>query len=121
MKRFAVMAAILAGIAVAGAYAQAAGSINRALVGSWDWVEGHMPGVLVLNANGTYLWIGVDYGAQGWRWSSRGGTVWSTHASLGTGAFFHYRLIDNNTLRIEYADLAIQMGISGVFYLRRSQ
>jgi len=120
MKRFAVMTVMLAGIALAGAFAQAAGSINPALVGSWDWVEGHMPGVMVLNADGTYLWIGVDYGAQGWRWSSREGTVFSTRG-LVTGAFFHYRLVDNNTLRIEYADLAVQMGVSGVFYLRRGR
>jgi|GEM_PF-2449014 len=120
MKRIVLMTVILAGIALAGAYAQTAGSINQALVGSWDWVEGHMPGVLVLRADGNYLWIGVDYGAQGWRWSSRGGTVFSTLGQI-TGAFFHYRLIDSNTLRIEYADLAVAMGITGVFYLRRGQ
>ncbi|MCL2232554.1 MAG: hypothetical protein FWB99_05690 [Treponema sp.] len=117
MKKMVMMSMILIGIAVTGVHAQ----INQALVGSWDWVEGHMPGVLVLHADGNYFWVGVDYGVQGWRWSSRGGTVWSTHASLGTGAFFHYRLVDANTLRIEYADLAVQMGISGVFYLRRGR
>jgi len=120
MKRVVMMAMILVGIALAGAYAQA-GSRNQALVGSWDWVEGFMPGVLVLHADGNYFWVGVDYGAQGWRWSSRGGTVFSTQHGRYTGAFFHYQLIDSNTLRIEYADLAVQMGITGVFYLRRSQ
>jgi len=117
MKKITLVTLILLGIAAAGAHAQ----INQSLVGSWDWVEGHMPGVLVLHADGNYLWIGVDYGAQGWRWSSRGGTVWSTQHGRYTGAFFHYRLVDANTLRIEYADLAVQMGITGVFYLRRSQ
>jgi len=120
MKRMAMLVAMLVGIAVVSTHAQATGTINPALVGSWDWVEGHMPGVLVLNANGTYIWVGVDYGAQGWRWASRGGTVWSTLQGQ-SGRFFHYRLIDNNTLRIEYAELAHSVGISGVFYLRRGQ
>ena len=120
MKKIVVMTVILTCIALAGVHAQAAGSINQALVGSWDWVEGHVPGVLVLHADGSYFWIGVDYGAQGWRWSSRGGTVFSTQGAF-SGAWFHYRLIDNNTLRIEYAEVAIQMGITGVFYLRRSR
>ncbi|MCL2206001.1 MAG: hypothetical protein FWB82_05720 [Treponema sp.] len=116
MKKFTLVTLILIGIAAASAHAQ----INQALVGSWDW-QPHMPGVLVLHADGQYLWIAVDYGAMGWRWSSRGGTVWSTHPTMGTGPFFHYRLIDANTLRIEYADLAVQMGVTGVFYLSRSR
>jgi len=56
---------ILGCIALAGAHAQ----INRALVGSWDWVEGHMPGVPALHAGGNYLWAGVDCGF--WQRSAR--------------------------------------------------
>ena len=83
------------------------------LVGVWDW-EG-MAGAIILEADGRYSWLGVDYSALGYRWESNNGVV---SYRLGTVSveWFTYQFIDDNTMDIEYA------ATPGIIYrLQRSQ
>jgi len=115
----ALLAAALAfGLVLTGC--GAGGDKNPDLIGAWDWTDGGMEGAITLLENGRYTWLGVNYGALGFRWHSGDGTVF---ARLGPSStpWFYYQLIDSNTLRIEYAEIAIRAGVTGVFYLHRGQ
>jgi len=114
--------ATLAVVLVFGMALTGCGNVDRNpnLVGSWDWVDGNVSAAIVLNEDGRYTWMGTDYGPLGFRWHSADGTVFARLAGTST-PWFHYQLLDNNTLRIEYAEIAIAVGVSGVFYLHRSR
>jgi len=88
-------------------------AVTGGLVGTWDW-EG-MPAAIVLDEDGSYSWLGVDYGALGFRWSSDNGVV-----SFGLGAetteWFTYEFIDDNTMDIEYVAT-----LGEVFRMHRAQ
>jgi len=107
--------ALVAGLALTGCGGE---ERNPDLISAWDW--GGMEGAITLHANGRYAWLGVNYGSIGFRWHSSNGTVYSRLGPIST-PWFYYQLIDNNTLRIEYAEIATRMGVTGVFYLIRGQ
>jgi hypothetical protein len=73
------------------------GSRDSSLVGRWegDFVS------FELRSNGRYTWMGTDYGAMGYRWSSRNGVI-SFSLEGVTVLEYRYEFIDNNTLRITY-------------------
>ena len=75
------------------------GSRPSSLVGTWDWE--FMPGAVVLRADGGYSWLGVNYGAMGFRWSARNGVVSYSRGGIST-PWFNYQFIDDDTIRIEY-------------------
>jgi len=52
-------------------------------------------------------------------WFAVGVAIEMVSISRSSYGDFNYRLVDNDTLRIEYAEVAAQAGVSGVFYLRR--
>lgn len=70
------------------------------LVGVWNW-EG-MAEAIILETDGGYSWLGVDYGALGYRWTSNNGVV-SSSTGIITIEWFTYRFIDDNTIEIEYS------------------
>jgi len=114
-----LLAAMLVSVSLAGC---SAAERNEDLIGTWDWVESiggvesvMTPGAIVLRANGGYSWMGVDYEALGWRWSSRDGVVSFALAGTQT-SWFSYEFVDSNTLRIEYT---VTPGVS--FTLRRAR
>jgi len=79
---------------------------NASLVGTWNW-QGQE--ALVLNSNGTYRWMGVDYGALGSRWSSNGNGLVSYNLAGFTVSWFTYSFTNDNTIVIEYV---VEPGIS---------
>ena len=77
---------------------------NPALIGTWDWDE-HWPGtpgVIILHDDGRYSWMGVDYGALGYRWSSHNGVVFFSLGGVTT-EWFSYQFITDDILLIFYA------------------
>jgi len=99
MKKIVLLFLLAAMVLALGACGGANSSSERTLIGAWNW-EGTQ--AFVLNEDGTYSWLGVDYGALGSRWSSDNGTVSYTIGGITT-EWFTYRFVNANTLRIEYA------------------
>ena len=117
MKHIAIIAAAVIGLTACGS-----GERNPDLVGTWNWVEDMfgsetlmMAGAVVLQDNGRYSWLGTNYGALGFRWTSYEGVVSYSLAGVPTH-WFRYRFVDANTISIEY------FATPGIFYtLRRAR
>ena len=99
MKKIFVVLLLFAVVVAFGACGNDDSSGEHTLVGTWNWQGSE---AFVFNEDGTYRWMGVDYGLLGFTWSSNGeGMVSYTGAGITT-EWFRYEFTNANTLRIWY-------------------